>query len=766
MLGPIDRPSPYALNPCTDLSNFGNPVLISALVEGMKLLCDGRRPAVFCLFPLLAWNAWHILPVMSQVPSDCASLPQCGVQGVCTDNYCCSGSQSVCGSRSVCQGVQSTCGDNSLCSGSQSTCGTQSTCTGTQSTCTSSGNSGGSPTQGSGSGSGTGSGSGLSSCIYYGCPPSYVQNSHAITSVGISQQVCWSCCCDPVCSVYSCPSGTLQKSNAASIGGKSQEACCDTACSSYSCPAGELQKAGAGSIPGQSTGDCCDASCSLYSGCTGGLKIANAGAVVGSDSSTCCLICASFTCPNGFLLKAGASNIIGNTQTLCCDKACSSYSCPTGWFQTSAGAGQSTNGCCSQSCSLYSCPSGTLLKRSAASIVGSNHSACCDEACSSYKCPPSWVLQKGASQIAGSSRSTCCIESLAFVIELSKGIISTSGDAAFYPVWKIEDATQCLTTDLGISNCPWASRPFAGADSASQSVTTSSLSTANSQISKQYGLDASGSGEARGVSGTLMFSHSEASSKATQTLESAGSYFAWVHKKKITHKISASGTQGQLTETFLTQVNRLSTSSPYHAWASFFDNFGTHFIAEADVGGFVEFFYSVFSETCYAYSSSDAQSCFGIGVSAALIKGPAQGGLNFSTCSGSMSQNSLTKSNTKTSFTSTVRGGDQAVFDSSGWRDFAATVQDSNAEIWNTQLNPIWNLFLLVPSVDPSLSEAAHANYLKFIVDPERVQQIAETPTLQCKAKDSSSSFPAGGRGCLWQKVILMLQTALLLHNS
>eukprot|EP00941_MAST-03F_sp_MAST-3F-sp1_P000583 g583.t1 len=264
-----------------------------------------------------------------------------------------------------------------------------------------------------------------------------------------------SCCNPPVCIDYECKrKGTILKLEAENIVGMDDETCCDVMCSIHTCKSGTL-KENADAIAGRSDVKCCDPpvdaplTCDFYTCEKGSVLQPHANRIEGNDEDTCCIQppvmrCNTHICEKG-TLKKGANGIIGDSDQMCCDL-------PPGYVPKDL-------------CSTYVCTSGTL-KGNAHLIEGKTDQVCCDPPpdeplkCSFHKCiTPGYILKTNADEREGMTDDICCekLITCADYTSCSPGTVkmnaldirgSTYAECCNPPKYLCKDFTGCETTSL------------------------------------------------------------------------------------------------------------------------------------------------------------------------------------------------------------------------------------------------------------------------------------------------------------------------------
>ena len=305
----------------------------------------------------------------------------------------------------------------------------------------------------------------VTACGAYTCPNGFTRKTGVNSTQACTNNVCTTalCCDDLRCNTFTCPAGTNDKANKATLpclaSGCADATCCDAkVCTAHTCSTNFVKKANDGTINCLAAAcadvTCCDPQCGSHTCAAGfGKKAAvTATTACGADcAATCCELttCAGFTCAANTALAAAPPACGGAgtacSQAHCCTvKLCGGYTCtagtaaPPAWTATRCAADPCTNAeCCSATkCnSVVTCPFSQVLNTLlTCAPAGCAAAQCCETrfSCGTYTCASAALGLRPLPTatpcpLAGCTDALCCVAKMCDTHTCSSGrLITTS----------------------------------------------------------------------------------------------------------------------------------------------------------------------------------------------------------------------------------------------------------------------------------------------------------------------------------------------------
>jgi hypothetical protein len=291
---------------------------------------------------------------------------------------------------------------------------------------------------------------------------------------------------------------------------------------------------------------------------------------------------------------------------------------------------------------------------------------------------------------------------------------------------------------------------------------TSSYASVNTAVQREFGVSLSTSVAGRVGIKSLetrgTFSNSQVMKQARSATVGGSRWFSWGLRQYTMRKAHAELSSEILDDSFKDLVNALTAESPYAYYKQIFGNYGTHYINRADIGARVESYQQI--EQCYAASqaSSNLESCMKAGLEADasinLIAKEVGAGASrgYESCN-ARSAESQSESQSSTIIESyQILGGDPGMLSCGNPDDawFRYTEESclvlSNAEVFPTVLEGVWNLFNVAGNNDALVYERGEEFFYQYLleqgeeIDPEASQGAAALCTPPPTSLDESST--------------------------
>lgn len=391
---------------------------------------------------------------------------------------------------------------------------------------------------------------------------------------------------------------------------------------------------------------------------------------------------------------------------------CHHYACPSGDSEkNSASTDYRESNCCQKpTCETYSCQLGYFKKANADSLLNPSRTRCCDF----KKC-----TEKATEGTSSASR---------FATKLSTGVDVITGRSSPLPIFELADPRHCGSTGHR-GNCSHLYRSSIGETMKTYVVATNNYAEVSQLVASSEGFRLSiAASQKKGfqrVAGRAMFSETQMMKKAYSTIVKSSYWFSSVVLESLIQKVDYNVHGAVLSESFVKMVQQLDGNSSYEDFAFLFQTFGTHFISQGEVGGRVESYKSMTKTSITKLGSAEATKCHRREVDLSFSKGLLSGSegtadMDTTKCKSSTTVTKDSKSVAGHLGDYGVHGGNPGVFlcgdPETKWQRFVRSLDDYTAEVWSTELNPIWSLFVKAGQFDAKVMDSAETNFYKYVV--------------------------------------------------
>lgn len=326
-------------------------------------------------------------------------------------------------------------------------------------------------------------------------------------------------------------------------------------------------------------------------------------------------------------------------------------------------------------------------------------------------------------------------------LELSKGIDVTTGD----PQAAVFDTEYVSHTIIEQEKEHISGLTFA----------TASYQEVTEMVQTSHGLDfgAHAKAKAANAKGRATFGRTETMKRAKTTTKKHSKQFSWTYGMySIAEAQLRSANDLKFMPDFKETVRALTAGSKFSDFKLLFQQYGTHVATQANIGGMIQSFASIDRCAASLQSGTTVSTCHRISLMGLLSK-MGMGAL--SAVGGSVATETCTEESDKALYTSFAQqasfeylyiGGDTQMFTcgdkSTQWLRYKSSVTMKNADVFVTQLRPIWELFKSAGATDMAVVEAAETHFYEYL--KQYTEEIPDDSGVTCEVSPAVDGHAPG----------------------